>query len=315
MSGIPAVLRGAFLSLLLALPLAAGVTYHETVRTGTLDGTLPVKTLVPDVDPPVLDIPVALYAPPLQKARPIVYRIVVSGDRLARIGEKFTTIFDLKARTITIVQPKTRSYRVETLDQAQRQFAAPPMQWPMLPGSYKAEVRKTGQTRQLLGETAEEYRIVAVGVLNGRRLVGGSAIYWMVPNAPSSEFAAFEARWARECSLPFPGGPSLAAAGGSAIQVIAEAASKLPGYAALHVVESRPLPFVERRERRQRVYSAASSALPEQGPRPLADPIDLRMIRVRETSFSGFVSGASDPSAFTVPAGFTEKRDLNYLAE
>ena len=320
MTEIPAVLRGALLSLPLALSLAAGVTYDQTVRTGDLDGSLPLKARVPGIDPPVFDIPVSLYAPPLRGASPVAFRIMLSGDRLARIGKDFTIIFDLKARTVTFVQRKTRSYRIETLDQAQQRSAALFQRWPspFIPGPYKAEVRNTGQTRQLLGQTAEEYRIVAIGLLNGRRVVGGSSIYWMVPNVPSEELAAFRARWSRECTLPFPGGPSVPPVGdGSAFGAMAAAASKLAGYPALYVVESRPLPLVEKQQRqREPMYSAADNALPEVGAsRPMSEPLDQLKIRVRETSFSGFVAGAADPSAFTVPAGYTEKSDLQYMPE
>jgi hypothetical protein len=138
---------------------------------------------------------------------------------------------------------------------------------PSIPGPFNVEVRKTGQTKQMLGQTAEEYRIVAIALFYGRRVVAGTSIYWMVPNVPSEELAAFQARWSRECLRPFPGGPSVPAAGdASAFGAMARAASKPAGYPALYVIESRLLPGVEQPQRPP-VYSAAHNAPPSRDPR------------------------------------------------
>jgi hypothetical protein len=219
-----------------------------------------------------------------------------------------------RTRTVTFVQPKKRAYRIETFDETQRSGALFE-HWPslMIPGPFNVEVKETGQTRQMLGQTAEEYRIVAIAVLYGRHVVAGTSIYWMVPNVPSKALAAFQARWSQECgALPFPGGPVVL---GGAFDAMATAAAKLAGYPALYVVESRPDPISSKRMR-PRVYNAAESALPQQGPPPqLTDRLDLLNIHVRETTFSGFVAGAVDPSVFAVPAGYTLRRDLKYTPE
>src|ERR1017187_8238705 len=99
----PSLRRGAILTLAftITLPLFAGVTYDQTVRRGSFDGALPLQSRVPSLDPPVFDIPVTMYAPPLESARPETFKIVLQGDRLVRIGKDDSTIFDLQARTIT----------------------------------------------------------------------------------------------------------------------------------------------------------------------------------------------------------------------
>jgi hypothetical protein len=95
------------LAFTITLPLFGGVTYDQTVRRGSFDGALPLQSRVPSLDPPVFDIPVTMYAPPLESARPETFKIILQGDRLVRIGKDDSTIFDLQARTITIVRPKS----------------------------------------------------------------------------------------------------------------------------------------------------------------------------------------------------------------
>jgi hypothetical protein len=164
---MPALRRGALLTLAftLTLPLFAGVTYNQTVRRGSFDGALPPRSRVPSLAPPVFDIPVTMYAPPLESARPETFKIVVQGDRLVRIGEDDSTIFDLQARTITIVRPKRHLYSIETMDEAQKRIAALFHRWNSRSApQYAATIQETGQTRQIEGQTAEEYRLIAIGV-------------------------------------------------------------------------------------------------------------------------------------------------------
>jgi hypothetical protein len=312
---MPAVLRGVLLTLPLALPLLAGVTYDQSVRTGELfAGSMLLKSRVPSIEPPVFDIPPALYAPPLKGVRPIGSRMLVEGDRLVQIRKDASTIFDLKARTVTVVEHRTRSYSVEALDQVEQRVRA----WlAMEPSSLRpvgcaADVLKTGRTRQIQGQTAEEYRIVVIGVLWGRRVVGGSSIYWMVPNPPSDELAAFELRWSRECSLPFPGMPPPSTSGDNSVSgVMADAASKLPGYPILYVVESRPIAFDPTRGPDRPPYDVSE----ERNAYLDFGRLLMPKVGVRETAFSGFVAGAVDPSVFTVPAGYKQKRSLRYVPD
>jgi hypothetical protein len=297
-----ALRRGAILTLAftITLPLFAGVTYDQTVRRGSFDGALPVKSRIPSLDPPVFDIPLTMYAPPLESARPETFKIVLQGGQLVRIGKDDSTIFDLEARTITIVRPKSRSYSIETMDEAEKRVSALFHRWnSRLAPQYAAAIQKTGQTRQIEGQTAEEYRLIAISVR--QRRVGGSSIYWIVPQSPSDELAAFQARWSRECGLAFPGMPATPARGDtSAFGVMAQAASTLPGYRVRYSVESRPLPGSERLE------VQASQAMV---------PATLTDIRVSETAFSGFVDGAVDPLVFAVPAGYKKTKSFRYMPD
>jgi len=164
----------------------------------------------------------------------------VEGDRLVRIGKDVSTIFDLKAHTVSVVQLKEHAYSVETLDEAQQRLAEMLGEWrPPIgtTGKFTIEVQKTSQTRQMQGQTAEEYRVIAITLYQGRRVVAGSSITGWWPKPPLDELAAFKLRWSRECDLPFPGMPP---AGGdpSVFGAMAGAASKLTGYPILYVVES-----------------------------------------------------------------------------
>jgi hypothetical protein len=163
----PALRRSAILALAFAitLPLFAGVTYDQTVRTGSFDSLLFLPSRVPSLDPPVFDIPVNMYAPPLESARPETFKIVLQEGRLVRIGKDDSTIFDLQARTITIMQPKTHSYSIEGLDEAQKRVSALFRNWASWQApQYEAAIQKTGQTKQIEGQTAEEYRLIALPV-------------------------------------------------------------------------------------------------------------------------------------------------------
>jgi hypothetical protein len=315
MTGIPDLLRIVLLSLSLTLTLFAGVTYDQTVRTGNLDSAQLLKSRVPSIDLPVFDISPILYAPPLGRAPTDSFRILVEGDRLVRIGKDVSTIFDLKARTVTVVQLKGHAYSVETLDEAQQRLGEMLREWrPPIgtTGKFTTEVQKTGQTRQIQGQTAEEYRIIAIGVRMGKSVVAGSSIYWMVPKPPSDELAAFQLRWSSECDLPFPGMPPTGA-DPSVFGAMARAASKLAGYPILYVVESRPMPFPGlERVTAAPEYNASRNSLPDMQPdwNPYSTKID-----VTETAFSGFVAGAVDPSAFAVPAGYKKKTGRRYLLD
>jgi hypothetical protein len=299
-----ALWRGSILTLafIITLPLFAGVTYDQTVRRGSFDGALPVKSRVPSIDPPVFDIPITMYAPPLESVRPETFKILLKGDRLVRIGKDDSTIFDLQARTITIVQPKRHSYRIETMDEAQERVSALFHSWNSRPApQYAAAIQKTGRTRQIEGQTAEEYRLIAISVSGGRRRVGGSSIYWMAPKSPSDDLAAFQAKWSRECGLAFPGMPTTPTRGDTSVfGEMARAASTLPGYPVLYIVESRPLPGSER------IAEEASQVMV---------PAGVTNIIVTETAFSGFVDGAVDPLVFEVPAGYKKTKSLRYMPD
>ncbi len=315
-TGIPAPLRGVLLWLPLTLTLFAGVTYDQTDRTGKLDGSMLLQSRVPSIDPPVFDVSSDLYAPPLKGIRPVGFRMLLEGDRLLRVGKDFTTIYDLKERTVTTMQPKAHSYSIEGLDKVQQRVSAQLQDWsgPWTTATYTTETQKTGQTRQIEGQTAEEYRIIAITMFHGKRSVGGSSVYWMAPKPPSDELAAFQLRWSRECGLPFPGMPATPANGDTSVfGTMANAASKLPGYPVLYVVESRPLPGAERFAG-PAVADATSNSLLAAESQGVSPSLLLR-IWVHETAFSGFAAGAVDASAFVVPAGYKMKKIFRLMPD
>ena len=315
MTGIAALLRVVLLSLPLTATLLAGVTYDQTVRTGSLGSSQLVLSRVPSIDPPVFDISPKLYAPSLDGAPTKSFRILVEGERLVRIGKDVSTIFDLKVRTVTVVQPNARTYSVETFDDAQQRLGSVLKDWWSYfggSGTYSAHVQKTGQTRQIQNQTAEEYRVIATTGYHGKPLVAGSSVYWMVPQPPLDDLAAVQLRWSQECGLPFPGMPP-SDGDPTVFGAMARAASKLTGHPVLYVVESRPFPGLARYAAAPS-YDASHNSLPEIQPAYYWDSISLK-IDVTETAFSGFAAGAVDPSAFAVPAGYKKKTGRRYLPD
>jgi len=305
------VLTGGIIPALLSCSLFAGVTYDETVRTGSLDASTLVQSRVPSVDPPLFDIPLELYAPRLDGSPTIHYRILLEGDRLARIGKEETTVFDLTAHTMTVVHRKAHTYSVETLDEARERLQAMLKRWssfPNITGVYATVVQKTGRRRQMGDQTAEEYRVIAIGPSPGRRRVAASSIYWMAPKSPFDELALFQLKWSRECDLPFPG---MVPTDDSAFGVMASAAAKLPGYPMIYVVVDRPVPGAERTARRE--LDVPASRVP-QSPGSLDEMAAgiLLQIHVTETAFSDFVVGDVAPTVFAVPAGYKKKKPSGY---
>ena len=205
----------------------------------------------------------------------------------------------MTSHTVTIVRPKQHACSVEKLDAAQERVSALINSWigtaPLF--QYTAAVQKTGRTRQVDGQTAEEYRVIGIA-LGGRRRVDGSSVYWIVAQPPSPELAAFQAHWSRECSLPFPGMQAGARARDRFVfGVMADAASALSGYPVQYVVETRP-PI-----RHARFEITVNGTIP--------DPSILN-IWMNEMTFGGFTTGPIDPSVFSVPAGYKERRSIQY---
>jgi len=138
----------------------------------------------------------------------------------------------------------------------------------------------------------------------------------MVPKPPSDLLATFERRWSQECGLPYLGMPATPTAGDSSFYgVMANAASKLPGYPILYVVESRPHPGAEQLATPPAYDSSSNALLDQRGSQEMLKPFELLRIRVNETAFSGFVAGPVDTSVFTVPAGYKEKKSLRYMPD
>lgn len=290
-----------------ALVLNAGVTWQETVRSESFDSSVFVKSRVPGIDPPLFDIPLEWYAPPLHGRPAAENRIYIDGDRLARVGKEDTTIFDLKARTITVVRPRQRSYSRETMAEGLERLRGILQGWhhPGLVGKYTTAVQKTGRTKQASNQTAEEYRIIAITPI-GRR-VFASSIYWMTPNAPTDELTAFRKKWSAECELPFPGTPPVD--DNTAFAAMARIASKLPGFPIGYVVVTRPLPGAERTVAHE---SAAGSGPESGGLGELTAAGILLKLYVTETAYSDFTEGSVDPTVFNVPAGYKQRKPSGY---
>lgn len=307
-------LRGLPILPPLALNLVAGVIYDQTPRLTTFDSRIPVKLRVPSIEPPVFDIPATLYSPQFEGPPVSTFKIVIEGDRLAVIGKDMTEIFDLTARTVTFMRKRERTYTVVTLAEAEHRRLEMVKRWSSRNReTYTAEVQKTGQTRQLASQTAEEYRVIAIGTLHGRRRVAASSVYWIVPKAPLPELAAFQATWASQTTLPFPGMPGRN--GRSAFAAMAEAESKLPGYVLSYVVESRPPANAPAVTPTPLNYDASGPEMASQPPSisqsMFAD--EVSKIRATETSFSGFADRPVDASVFSVPAGYKPKKGPVFL--
>jgi hypothetical protein len=292
--------------------LQGDVSYNETIRVGSFAARGPLER-VRSVDPPVFDIPASQYAKSPDNEITLEFTVSIKGNKLARTRKDVSTIFDLDARTVTVLLRKSHTYTIETFDSASKRLQEMYGRWfaHLTTETYSAKVERTGQTKVLEGQAAEEFVVIAIGHFHGRNRVASRSVYWIVPQAPSEQAAQFQMRWAQECNLPFPGAELI---GPGPFGAIAEAASKLGGYAVLRTTQSRPIPNAGN------VIDAASydASRPEISQEAITGSYsmftaEMARIRAQQTEISGFTSDSIADDVFAVPAGYTLKRGSAYL--
>jgi hypothetical protein len=116
------------------------------------------------------------------------YTVFVKGNKMARIGPRFSTIYDLDAGTVTTINNDKQSYSTETFDEISARVAD--MQKRMNRGQgtdiqFDVKVEKTGNTQTIDGEKATETVLVLTAKQpssEGQMVV--TTHIWLVPLNP-----------------------------------------------------------------------------------------------------------------------------------
>jgi hypothetical protein len=311
---IKCFLSYTLLVLFCAGQVLADVTYEETYRILMFDGRGP-QARVPSIEPPVFDIPASLYSPSFDHAKTTTFKVYIKGNKMARLGDDTSSIFDLDAQTVTTLLNRIHRYTVESFAEAQRHSDEMMRRWlsGQKTGTYTANAQRTGHTRVLDGQTAEEYRIIGIGHIQGRNRVAGSSVYWVVAENPSDGMAEFRAKWAQRCSLPFPSALFAADADTTVMAAMTRAAVHLGGYPVRWIVETRP-PVEADNGIEPTAYGAEWPTLSQAPVTVFTGIVDsLAAIVAAESAVSNFAAEAVSDDVFVVPAGFTLKKGLGYL--
>jgi hypothetical protein len=222
------------------------------------------------------------------------YDIYVKGNKMARWGQLTSSIYDLDAGTITTIDNTKKTYRTATFEEMQRR--AEEMQQRMnrnkgggdLQFDVKAE--RTGQTRVLDGETAQEMLITMTAkqaTAQGQMVVTMDA--WLVPIKPGTkEVEEFQRKLTAKYAYAFASmGPAMASAG-QGLSAAMQEAMKQDGYPALTDV--------------------AIKGVVAGGPMGGGDSDPNAPLIKVETQTGNFAEGAVDDSKFVIPAGYKEDK-------
>jgi hypothetical protein len=234
------------------------------------------------------------------------YDVFVKGNKMARIGPRISTIYDLDAGTITNIFHDRQSYSVETFEEMRARLEE--MQKRMNRNQsndiqFDVKIDKTGKTQTVDGEMAKETDIILTAKQaseQGQMVVTVHA--WLVPMNPlRHEVLDFQKRLAEKLTSGMSG---MSPAMGSTSVGIAAAMREMSriddGYPALDDV----------------VVSGLTAAGGPMGGMAgtnggSVDP-NTPMIDT-ETSNHGFTSGVADDSKFAVPAGYKEQKEKGHL--
>ncbi len=217
----------------------------------------------------------------------------VKGNKMARVGNLTTTIFDLDAGTLTTINNERHTYSVATFEEMRQRMEE--MQQRMNKGKggeleFDVKVDKTGQSRTIDGQTASEAMVTLTAKnssAQGQMVVKTDA--WLVPpTSATSELLDFQRKLAQKFAYAFAGAPSLGPAMGGMNAAMSEV-RKLDGYPILSDIS----------------VSGVSSPMAAMGGGE-SDP-KAPLIQM-ETHVGSVTAGPVDDSKFTVPAGFKQEK-------
>ncbi len=224
------------------------------------------------------------------------FTIYVKGAKMARIGDTFSSIFDLDAGTMTNINHAKRTYSVETFDQMRQQMEQ--VQQRMNKGQsgdidFDVKVEKTGQTRTIEGQTATETILTLTAKsanANGQMVVKVDA--WLVPaDSVPPELADYSRRLSEKFAYAFAGSSPSMGAAGSGIGAAMKETQKLDGYPILTDVS---------------VSGVSSPMAGMMGGGGNSDP-NAPLIQMENQS-SNYAAGSVDDSKFNIPAGYKEEK-------
>lgn len=223
-----------------------------------------------------------------QAREPMVSTIMVKGDRMATVSNSRINIVDLRAETFTDVDLEKKTYSVMTFAEMAKAMEAmtqkmgqQPKQQSDAQMSFKADVKQTGETRNILGLTAKQtiltVDIQATDKKSGNE--GGMSMVnelWLAPSVPGyEEVKNFHMRMAQK--MAFGAGMAnmagmLAAQPGAAkgMAELAKEASKLEGVPLLTIMRMSPKLTPEQQAQMEKAQADAAAAQAQQGPPPSA---------------------------------------------
>jgi len=227
------------------------------------------------------------------------FNIYLKGNKEARLGPSFSTIYDLDAGTMTSINNTKQTYSTETFDEMRERMEE--MQKRMNRGSgqggdidFDVKADKTGNTRTINGEEASETVMTMTAKqagANGQMVVKVHA--WLVPLTPATqELIDFQKRLAAKFTYALGGfSPTMGAAGGGLAAAMKEL-GKQDGYPVLTDMEVSGLTS----------GGGPMAALGGGNSDPNAPLIQTEM------QSSNFATGPVDDAKFSVPAGYKEEK-------
>jgi hypothetical protein len=226
------------------------------------------------------------------------YEVYVKGNKMARIGPRISTIYDLDAGTQTMVNHDKQSFTVQTFEEMRERLQK--LQERMNKGDtdidFDVKVQKTSQTRQIDGEAAKETIILMTAKQaneQGQMVVTVHA--WLVPmNALRRESQDFQKRLAEKLTSGMSGFSPMMGSAGAGISAAMREMSRLDeGYPAVTEVAITGV-------------SAVGGPMGAMGGSGAIDP-NTPLIDT-ETANNRFVKGVADDSKFSVPPGYKEEK-------
>jgi hypothetical protein len=226
------------------------------------------------------------------------YDIYVKGNKEARIGTMLSTIFDLDAGTVTTVDNTKRTYSVQTFDEMREQMER--MQQRMNRGQngdlqFDVKAEKTGQTRTIDGETANETLVTMTAKqanASGQMVI--KMDLWLVPVKSSmQEIVDFQRRLAEKFAYALGSFSPMMGAAGSGMSAALKESFKQDGYPALT-------------EMTMSGVSSPGGPMAMMGGGGNGDP-NAPLMQM-ETATGSFATGSVDDAKFSVPAGYKEEK-------
>ena len=215
------------------------------------------------------------------------FKVYIKGSKMARVGPAASTITDLDAGTITILNHERHTYSTQTFAEMQQRLDQ--MQQRMDRGQgghvqFDVKIDKTGKTQEIDGQTATETMVTLTakpGSANSQMVVKMNS--WLIPlNTTAREAVDYLKRLSEKFSVGVAGPPGFGAAA-SGISAATNAGLQLDGYPVLSDLE----------------ISGVSA--------PMAGSDSSAPFLTTETRSSNFGSGPVDDSQFAIPPGYTQE--------
>lgn len=315
-----------FILLLAASLLPADFTYQETttITGGAMQGMLKVASVFSK-----------------QLREPMKATVSIQGNRMAHRGNNAASIIDLDSQTITNIDLQKKTYSVMTFEQMKQvmEDAAKKMQQNKKDSSditWKVSASSTGKAKQIAGFDAKEMlvKMTMEGTDQKSGQKGGMDIVmhnWLAPGVPGyAEVRDFQRKMAEKLNWA-PGG-NMFMSRPDVAKGMADAAkemSKLDGTPVLTTMAMGPTGTVNensgqaaadappaKQQEKSSLGGALGGALggkfglgrkkdppPQEQQAPSGGSQSASLLEMT-TEYSGFSTGAADPSLFEVPAGF-----------